>query len=272
MSIIVVIDDREQRNHFFKEKLTQYFQRKNQLHEVIIKVKRLPIGDLALFRKDKAHVIELKQTSDFYQSIVDGRLFNQAGSSIGTTLYNHEISQFSLITYGDWKQSYKAYSSRVSSPETYWEWLDKNYSAVMTLAYRYGVKTWHVSDKTELVLFLARLITREKQGGNTRASSITVTPVKVSTQDPMLTILSVIPNVGYHKARLLLQYFATPIRTFLHPAPHKLIQGIGKTVTTSITTYIKAGDQIHWEETDKDGIHFTLKPKTPRTLLQEKHD
>lgn len=66
--VVITLDTREKDEEFI-----QYLQRFGAL----IDLRTLPIGDIAIFGKDKAYVIERKTINDFGNSVADGRLFEQ---------------------------------------------------------------------------------------------------------------------------------------------------------------------------------------------------
>ncbi len=67
-NVQIVVDDRERSSGAVPEL--------EKLGRVVIKIERLAVGDYCV---DGAVVIERKTAADFAQSLIDGRLFAQAG-------------------------------------------------------------------------------------------------------------------------------------------------------------------------------------------------
>lgn len=82
--VVITLDTREK-----DEKFLGYLRR----FGAIVDKQQLPIGDLAIFGKDRSYVIERKTINDFGNSIADGRLFEQTK----VLVENSEMGEFSYV-------------------------------------------------------------------------------------------------------------------------------------------------------------------------------
>jgi len=82
--VVITLDTREKDEQFLS-----YLRR----FGAIVDMQQLPIGDIAIFGKDRSYVIERKKINDLGNSIADGRLFEQ----IKVLVESSEMGEFSYI-------------------------------------------------------------------------------------------------------------------------------------------------------------------------------
>jgi ERCC4-type nuclease len=193
--IKIIIDRRESKEHH------------NLLleHGAIIDSKTLSVGDYILSNR---LVAERKSRTDFENSILDSRLFEQATRLKGA--YERCI----IIVEG------KTDSSRLNRTALL--------GAYTSLIADFGITLFFTRDPrstTQLLYSLARY----EQKSNKRPISIVSKPKLTSLTQAQEVLVCSIPNMGPKKARLLLDYFGSPINLFCATDQQLLkVPGIGE--------------------------------------------
>ncbi|MHA1505900.1 MAG: DEAD/DEAH box helicase [Candidatus Asgardarchaeia archaeon] len=174
----VVVDSREMKSPVVRDL---------SLLGVEIEVKPLEVGDYIISEKV---AVERKTTKDFLDSIVDGRLFEQAKKL--TSSYEKPI----MIIEGE-----SLYGYRDMDPNAI-------RGAILSLLLDFPIKILRTENPKETSRFLYNLIKREQEGGR-KHISVRHGKVPSSIDEIQEYVLAGIPNVDRVRASLLLKEFKT---------------------------------------------------------------
>ena len=218
-NIVEIIVDHRERASGVVEELSKY-------PDVQILVKELPVADYIL--SDRV-AVERKSVQDFVNSIIDGRLFEQA------TALAQAFSRPIIVVEGK-----DIYAARRVHPNAI-------RGAMAALAVDYGVPIVFTKDAVDTAAFL-RVIARREQLKESRAPRIRGDKRILSLPEMQLFIVESLPYVGPKLARQLLKHFETVERVFTASERElSLVEGIGpkraKEIRRVLTTPFSEGSR-----------------------------
>ncbi len=190
--IIIYVDTREQ-NSAIAEKL--------KARGVNVKVKMLDVGDYVL---SDSVVVERKTISDFLQSIIDGRLFEQ----ITSMKSNYEKPL--LLIEGDFQQIYTLRNIHKNSI----------IGALTSAALNYGVPVLFTAYPRETVDFLHNIAKRE-QFGKDKDIRLRIGRKKMTPSEQQRFVVESLPFIGPKLARSLLNEFGS-VKEIVNATPKEL--------------------------------------------------
>ena len=195
----IVVDDRERPSGVVAAL--------EELEGTIVKIDRLAVGDYCI---DGAVLIERKTAADFAESLIDGRLFGQAGRMVRSNLRPAYILEG---TSGEW--------SRLGVSQ------EALQGAMITLMLIFDLPVLRSSDPAEsarLIYYAASQLNRLRDPGRA--------PYRCSKakgkKSRQLRILQSLPGVGPDRAKRLLERFGT-LRACFGASKAELmdVEGIG---------------------------------------------
>ncbi len=232
-NIVEIIVDHRERASGVVEELSKY-------PDVQILVKELPVADYIL--SDRV-AVERKSVQDFVNSIIDGRLFEQAAALA------QAFSRPIIVVEGK-----DIYTARRVHPNAI-------RGAMATLAVDYGIPIVFTKDAADTAAFL-RVIARREQLKESRAPRIRGDKRILSLPEMQLFIVESLPYVGPKLARQLLKHFETVERVFTASERElSLVEGIGpkraKEIRRVLTTpFSEGGGETEGQGADgEDGGH-----------------
>jgi Fanconi anemia group M protein len=179
----------------------------------LVKSETLQVGDFVL--SDRV-VVERKEVDDFASSIIDGRLFQQAGNLKESYLKPIIIVEGENLTG----------SGRVR-PEAMM-------GAYASILVDYGIPivwTQKPSETAQLMFAIAR----REQVQEKRPPRIMTLPKPNAVEDQQEFIVSSLPNIDNTRAKKLLEHFQTVERVFMASREElKLVGGIGEKISEEI--------------------------------------
>ncbi|NOZ59337.1 MAG: DEAD/DEAH box helicase [Euryarchaeota archaeon] len=209
-SISIVVDTRELSSSVVRELLSL---------GVISKPKRLEVGDYVLSSRV---CVERKTTQDFLQSIIDGRLFEQA------IALKRSYARPLILVEGD-----SLYASRNISPQAI-------RGALAAIAVDLGIPVFFTGSEAESAALIAAIARREQQEGE-RYVEIRGEKRSTTLREQQEFIVAGLPGVNTTLARRLLRELGSIERVFT-AAPEELmrIRGIGEKTAEEIRRVITA--------------------------------
>ncbi len=160
--------------------------------DVVVSVKNLPVGDYVV--SDRV-AVERKSTSDFVQSIIDGRLFEQAAK-----LSDHFARPVIIVEGRD------VYTVRNVHPNAI-------RGAIASLVLDYGIPVIFTRDERETAAYIRALARREQLELN-REPRLRGEKRILSLPEMQRFIVESLPFVGPKLARQLLRHFGNVERVF----------------------------------------------------------
>ncbi|MDO8538414.1 MAG: ERCC4 domain-containing protein, partial [archaeon] len=184
--VLIYVDTREQASQSARE-----LQLKD---DVIVRVKQLDIGDFVL--ADQIGV-ERKTVSDFLQSMIDGRLFNQLISLAAN--YERPL----IILEGDMQELYSLRNIHPNAIK----------GAMASIALNYRIPIIFTKDLNETVEWLY-LIAKREQLGKDKDIRLRVGRKAVTEKELQQFIVESLPSVGPTLAKNLLKHFGSVKKVF----------------------------------------------------------
>lgn len=189
----------------------KYLGEKNQkVHEIWeFEVVPLPIGDVVL--PEKSLVIERKEIGDFWTSLTEGRLFEQATNMMQNFQNRH------IIVIGKFDELYFSGVKHTS--------IDAYEGALTSLCVKYGVIPHKVDNKSQFVKKCVSLM--EKTG-----EVPDLTPIKrltYSSEDRRVASLTAFEGINTSSARKLMEFFGNNMKALVEAPEEKIkeIEGFG---------------------------------------------
>jgi ERCC4-type nuclease len=199
----IVADDREQRS--------EVWQRLAERPDICLKTRRLSVGD---YEVEGEWLFERKQMADFTRSLLDGRLFGQAYQ-----LARHPSGR-ALILEGN-----EAETQGISRES--WQ------GALVALGLKFQLPVLRSEDAegtARLLIYAARQITRQRE--------VVFVPARRrprTLERQRVHVLTALPGIGAHRARLLLEHFGSVEAVMLAGADELgEVKGIGSHTATGI--------------------------------------
>jgi DNA excision repair protein ERCC-4 len=207
----IVADDRERPSGVVLEL--------EKLDRVVVKIERLSIGDYCV---DGAVLIERKTAADFAQSLIDGRLFAQAGRMSTSPLRPAYIIEGTSAEWAGLGVSREALQG-----------------ALITLMLIFDVPVFRSSDPVEsarLIFYIGSQLARLRDPG--RVPYRQAKGKRKKTRQ--LRILQSLPGIGTDRAKKLLERFKT-VRACFSASPTELleVEGIGPAIVAAIDEVIR---------------------------------
>jgi DNA excision repair protein ERCC-4 len=206
----IVVDDRERPSGVIEEL--------EKALAVVVKLEHLPVGDYCV---DGAVLIERKTAADFAQSLIDGRLFGQAGRMSSAALRPAYIVEGTSAEWAGLGVSREALQG-----------------ALVTLMLIFDVPVFRSSDPAEsarLIFYIGSQLIRQRDPGYAPYRQAKAKRKKTR----QLRILQSLPGVGADRAKKLLERFKT-VRACLTASPTELseVEGIGSKTAAAIDQVI----------------------------------
>jgi DNA excision repair protein ERCC-4 len=206
----IVVDDRERPSGVIEEL--------EKALAVVVKLEHLPVGDYCV---DGAVLIERKTAADFAQSLIDGRLFGQAGRMSSSALRPAYIVEGTSAEWAGLGVSREALQG-----------------ALVTLMLIFDVPVFRSSDPAEsarLIFYIGSQLIRQRDPGYAPYRQAKAKRKKTR----QLRILQSLPGVGADRAKKLLERFKT-VRACLTASPTELseVEGIGSKTAAAIDQVI----------------------------------
>ena len=206
----IVVDDRERPSGVIEEL--------EKALDVVVKIEHLPLGDYCV---DGAVLIERKTAADFAQSLIDGRLFGQAGrmsSSAWRPAYIIEGTSAEWAALGVSREALQG--------------------ALVTLMLIFDLPVFRSSDPAEsarLIFYIGSQLVRLRDPGYAPYRQAKAKRKKTR----QLRILQSLPGVGADRAKKLLERFTT-VRACFTASPTELseVGGIGSKTAGAIDQVI----------------------------------
>ena len=185
---------------------------------VVVKIEHLPVGDYCV---DGAVLIERKTAADFAQSLIDGRLFSQAGRMSSSALRPAYIVEGTSADWAGLGVSREALQG-----------------ALVTLMLIFDVPVFRSSDPAEsarLIFYIGSQLVRQRDPGYAPYRQAKAKRKKTR----QLRILQSLPGVGADRAKKLLERFKT-VRACFTASPTELseVEGIGSKTAAAIDQVI----------------------------------
>ena len=159
-------------------------------NKIEYKIQSLPIGDIIYTEKNI--VIERKEISDFYQSIITNRLFEQAMNM------SLNFNKCFIIIIGSENELYKKIDFKINV----------FLGAIASISVRYGVQILRVNNKQQYVRLVQLLINKCNKGG---LDFKKIKRLKIKDEDILISMLSCIPQISYKKASSILSIYKLKI-------------------------------------------------------------
>jgi DNA excision repair protein ERCC-4 len=208
--IQIVVDDRERPSGVIEEL--------QKALAVVVKIEHLPLGDYCV---DGAVLIERKTAADFAQSLIDGRLFGQAGRMSSSALRPAYIIERTSAEWAELGLSREALQG-----------------ALVTLMLIFDLPVFRSSDPAEsarLIFYIGSQLVRVRDPGYAPYRQAKAKRKKTR----QLRILQSLPGVGADRAKKLLERFTT-VRACFTASPTELseVEGIGSKTAAAIDQVI----------------------------------
>jgi DNA excision repair protein ERCC-4 len=206
----IVVDDRERPSGVIEEL--------EKALAVVVKIEHLPLGDYCV---DGAVLIERKTAADFAQSLIDGRLFGQAGRMSSSALRPVYIIEGTSAEWAELGLSREALQG-----------------ALVTLMLIFDLPVFRSSDPAEsarLIFYIGSQLVRLRDPGYAPYRQAKAKRKKTR----QLRILQSLPGVGADRAKKLLERFTT-VRACFTASPTELseVEGIGSKTGEAIDQII----------------------------------
>jgi DNA excision repair protein ERCC-4 len=209
-TVEIVVDDRERPSGVIAEL--------EKAGKTIVKVERLPVGDYCV---DGAVIIERKTAADFAQSLMDGRLFSQAGRMASSPFRPAHIIEGTTTEWGGLGVLREALQG-----------------ALVTLMLIFDVPVFRSTEPAEtarLIYYIGSQMVRLRDPGYTPYRQAKAKRRKTR----QLRVLQSLPGVGADRAKKLLERFGT-VRACIAATPAELceVEGIGSKTAAAIDQVI----------------------------------
>jgi DNA excision repair protein ERCC-4 len=209
-TVEIVVDDRERPSGVIAEL--------EKAGKAIVKVERLSVGDYCV---DSAVIIERKTAADFAQSLMDGRLFSQAGRMASSPFRPAYIIEGTSAEWGGLRVPREALQG-----------------ALVTLMLIFDVPVFRSTEPAEtarLIYYIGSQMVRLRDPGYTPYRQAKAKRRKTR----QLRVLQSLPGVGADRAKKLLQRFGT-VRACIAATPAELceVEGIGSKTAAAIDQVI----------------------------------
>ena len=207
-SITIVVDTRELSSSVVRELLSL---------GVISKPKRLEVGDYVLSSRV---CVERKTTEDFLQSIIDGRLFEQA------VMLKRSYARPVMLIEGD-----SLYTRRNISPQAI-------RGALAAIAIDLGIPIFFTESEAESAALIAAIARREQQEGG-RYVEIRSEKRAATLKEQQEFIVAGLPNINTTLAKRLLKEFGSVEKIFTASKEElERVHGIGEKIAEEIRRVI----------------------------------
>jgi Fanconi anemia group M protein len=178
----------------------------------------LPVGD---YQVSEEVIVERKRVEDFVNSILDGRLFQQAKELYAACA--HPI----IIVEGNWN----GYTRCVSKNAVY--------GAVSALAVDFGLPVLNFENENESTQFLLQMIKRIN--GDGRVPKIRFEKKPRSMAELQEYLIAGLPDVSTVLSRRLLECFKTPLAVFNAGAEELAqVKGLGMRKAQEIVSVLRS--------------------------------
>jgi DNA excision repair protein ERCC-4 len=209
-TVQIVVDDRERPSGVIAEL--------EKAGKAIVKVEHLSIGDYCV---DGAVLIERKTATDFAQSLMDGRLFSQAGRMSSSPFRPAYIIEGTSAEWSGVRVSREALQG-----------------ALVTLMLIFDVPVFRSTEPAEtarLIYYIGSQLVRLRDPGYTPYRQAKAKRKKTR----QLRVLQSLPGIGVDRAKKLLERFGT-VRACLTATPAELsqVEGIGSKTAAAIDQVI----------------------------------
>jgi DNA excision repair protein ERCC-4 len=206
----IVVDDRERPSGVIEEL--------EKALDAVVKIEHLPVGDYCV---DGAVLIERKTAGDFAQSLIDGRLFGQAGRMSSSALRPAYIVEGTSAEWAGLGVSREALQG-----------------ALVTLMLIFDVPVFRSlapAESARLIFYIGSQLIRQRDPGYAPYRQAKAKRKKTR----QLRILQSLPGVGADRAKKLLERFKT-VRACLTASPTELseVEGIGSKTAAAIDQVI----------------------------------
>jgi Fanconi anemia group M protein len=207
-SITIVVDTRELSSSVVRELLSL---------GIISKPKRLEVGDYILSSRV---CVERKTTEDFLQSIIDGRLFEQA------VMLKRSYAKPVMLIEGD-----SLYTRRNISPQAI-------RGALAAIAIDLGIPIFFTANEAESAALIAAIAKREQQEGE-RYVEIRGEKRAATLKEQQEFIVAGLPNINTTLAKRLLKEFGSVEKIFTASKEElERVHGIGEKIAEEIRRVI----------------------------------
>lgn len=167
------------------------------------------------------YAVERKEIHDFFRSVFDGRLFEQAERLAET--YENAC----LVVEGDFVNAVKY----VQTPQAFWGALAK----VMT---EHAISVVFTPDEEHTAMFLYALA-KKQQGEEGRKIAVKHKPKMYTLRQRQLLAVQSLPRVGPERAEALLKRFGSVRRVFQATKRELLsVKGLGEKTAQAITEFL----------------------------------
>ena len=205
-TVEIVVDDRERPSGVLAEL--------EKAGKAIVKIEHLSVGDYCV---DGAVLIERKTAADFAQSLMDGRLFSQAGRMSSSPFRPAYIIEGTSAEWAGLGVSREALQG-----------------ALVALMLIFDVPVFRSTDPAEsarLIYYIGSQLVRLRDPGHVPYRQAKAKRKKTR----QLRILQSLPGVGADRAKKLLERFGT-VRACLTASPAELseVEGIGSKTAAAI--------------------------------------
>src|SRR5271165_3425935 len=209
-NIQIVVDDRERPSGVVAEL--------EKLGGVVVKIEHLLLGDYCI---DGAVLIERKTAADFAQSLIDGRLFGQAGRMATSSLRPAYIIEGTSAEWAGLGVSREALQG-----------------ALVTLMLIFDVPVFRSSEPAEtarLIYYIGSQLVRLRDPGYAPYRQAKAKRKKTR----QLRVLQSLPGIGADRAKRLLERFGT-VRACFGASTEEImdIEGIGSKTAAAIARVI----------------------------------
>jgi len=221
----IFLDDREEMNSIIEtrlEALKEYF---------VVERKRLLIGDILY--ETKGIAIEVKSVGDFYSSIKNGRIFDQALNL--TSNYKNCY----IIIVGNWEKLLKS-MKRFNQQEA-GAILHQCFGAEISLIEKYGIKVIRTDTPSEFSYKLKAIC--EKSGECPSPKDIV--KLSFSFEQRFASMFTAIAGIGAKRAKVIAKKY--PSLKILMTASEKELselEGIGPKTAKEIMTFIEGKEVL----------------------------
>jgi DNA excision repair protein ERCC-4 len=209
-NVEIVVDDRERPSGVIAEL--------EKADAIVVKVEHLSVGDYCV---EGAVLIERKTAADFVQSLIDGRLFGQAGRMASSPLRPAYIVEGTSAEWARLGVSREALQG-----------------ALVTLMLIFDLPVFRSADPAEtarLIFYIGSQLVRLRDPGYAPYRQAKAKRKKTR----QLRILQSLPGVGADRAKKLLEHFRT-VRACFTASPTQLseVEGIGSKTAAAIDQVI----------------------------------
>jgi DNA excision repair protein ERCC-4 len=209
-TVQIVVDDRERPSGMVAEL--------EKAGKAIVRVEHLSVGDYCV---DGAVLIERKTAADFAQSLMDGRLFSQAGRMSSAPFRPAYIIEGTSAEWSVLRVSREALQG-----------------ALVTLMLIFDVPVFRSTEPAEtarLIYFIGSQLVRLRDPGYTPYRQAKAKRKKTR----QLRVLQSLPGIGTDRAKKLLERFGT-VRACITATPAELseVEGIGSKTAAAIDQVI----------------------------------